>query len=566
MAVIPNYPSFPGIGISSDDGVGPSANVGELDTKHPEYQCKLPDWCQMRHTYSGQRAVKEHGTCYLPATSGMIEDGFGAPLGCSKGDKAYSAYLTRALFHGFVKEAVATGMGMLWNKPCKYEIPEEMEYLREKASSTGGGLEQLHRSVNRQQFITGRLGLLTDLTSKDLVIGQPRAYISLYYAESIVNWDAGFPGDTSMEVINLVVLNESGPRRDKGGFAWNDLREYRVLMLGDPEQNESKGTYKFGVFSDAVTGNSPAFDSDKMIEASTRGAVFDHIPFIFCNANSTESCPCDPPLLGLSDLCLAIYRLEADYRQNLFMQTQDTLFTVGFSDEKDRPLRTGAGSRIHSPVKGGDAKFIGINSEGLPELRTALENDIKRAASKAGEMMDASSRARESGDALEIRIGSKTATLNEIALNGGEAMLRALRDVARWMGLSQEKIDAIAVKPNYEFSSAQFIAMDFKALVESKLLGGPVSWAAIHAWSADRGGPGADLSFDQMMEVINAEVPFGDVLGSQVTPLEREQLDLQQEAQDQQAENDAAAAEAAKIAAKQPKPAPAAPAVKPVSK
>lgn len=557
MAVIEDYPFLLTPGVSSADGVGPSADVGALDAKHPEYVCLTPDWLQMRHTYAGQRTVKAHGACYLPPSSGMQQDG----MDCGgKGAKSYHAYLTRALFHGFVKEAIATGMGMLWNKPSKYEIPTEMDYLLQKASCTGGGLEQLHRSVNRQQFITGRLGLLTDLSTDERVLGTPRAYISLYTAESIINWDAGFPGDSTMEIVNLVVLNESGPRRVVGGFNWEMLQQYRVLTLGDPEKNESKGVYKFGQFTNNGSG-SAMFDASKLRVGDARGKLFDHIPFVFVNANSTESTPCEPPLLGLSDLCLAIYRLEADYRQALFLQTQDTLFTKGFNDDKDRAIRTGAGSRIHSPQKDGDAKFIGVNSEGLPELRTALENDIKRASSKAGEMMDASSRARESGDALEIRIGSKTATLNEIALNGGEGMLHALRDVARWMGLAQSKIDAIKVKPNYEFSSAQFNAMDFKALVEAKLLGGPISFESIHKWSSDRGGPGSDLSFEQMMEAINSESMLSDVLSPQVTPLEREQLDLQQEAQDNQAENEAAAAEAAKIAARQ-KPVAAKPAAK----
>jgi hypothetical protein len=241
--------------------------------------------------------------------------------------------------------------------------------------------------------------------------------------------------------------------------------------------------------------------------------------------------------LGLSDLCLAIYRLEADYRQALFMQTQDTLFTKGFPEDKEKPLRVGAGGRIHSPVgQNADAKYIGVTSQGLPELRTARDNDLKMAASKAGELMDASSRARESGTALEMRIGSKTATMNEIAISAGEGLQRALRDCAMWMGISD--LDSIVVKPNFEFSSREFASMEFKNLVETKMLGGPISWSAIHKWSAERGGPGKDLSFKELMAEIEREAILEETLAPKITPAEQTEFDLQEEAQAAKAEAD----------------------------
>lgn len=548
-------PDIYSTGSSSASTVGASANAGELSAQHPCYINKAPDWTVMRDVYAGQRAVKEKGFCYLPPTSGMCEDGVYEDSVHSKGGKAYRAYLTRALFHNFVTEAIDTAMGMLWNKPPKFELPEALEFLKEKASISGGGLEQLLRSINRQQLITGRLGLLSDLPAKTGT-GQPHPYIAMYCAEKIVNWDAGFRGENPVETTNMVVLDESGPRR-LSTFQWENVKQYRVLFLGDPDKNETVGTYRFGVFSSGADNIAPSFRKEDLIEASYRGKPFDHIPWTFVNAKSTEAEPCDPPLLGLADLCLALYRLEADYRQALFMQTQDTLFTKGFPDSEEKPLRTGAGARIHSPLKDGDAKYVGVNSAGLPEMREAITNDIKRAASKAGEMMDSSSRARESGDALEMRIGSKTATLNEIAISGAEGLQRAIRDVAQWMGLSDSEIEKILVKPNFEFASAAFNALDFKAIIESKLLGGPMSWESIHEWSSKRGGPGALISFDDVMAQIEAEVPFADLLGPQITPTDQAGLDLQETAQDDQRAANEEKAKADLIAAKKPNPKPA---------
>lgn len=522
----PYFPSS--IGISSADRVGVSGTQSELANQHPEYTCRIHDWQQMRDTWSGQRAVKARGQCYLPATSGMVED-----WSSGKGEQAYAAYLLRALFHSFVSDAVDTMVGMLWNKPPTYEIPKELEYLLPKASTAGEGLMELHRSMNRQQLITGRMGLLVDLPA-NTGTASPQPYIAPYYAESIINWDAGFRGETQVETTNLVVLDESGPKRTNL-FGWENRVQYRVLMLGDPEGNEAQGVYRYGVFGQDGQTVVP-FDYSQMIAASSRGLPFDRIPWTFVNANSTHSSPCDAPLLGLSDLCLAIYRLEADYRQALFMQTQDTLFTKGFTDNMETPLRTGAGGRIHAQTKDGDAKYIGVASQGLPELRTARENDLKMAASKAGELMDASSRARESGTALEMRIGTKTSVMSEIAISAGEGLQKALRDVAQWKGMKPSQIESIIVKPNFEFASREFASLDFKNLVESKLLGAPFSWESLHQWSAKRGGVGSDLTFSQMMTQIEKEGLFDDVLAPKITPVEQANLDLQQQSVDAQAE------------------------------
>jgi hypothetical protein len=145
---------------TSADKVGVSGTAGELSNVHPEYACRQYDWQQMRDTWSGQRAVKSKTTCYLPATSGMVEDGM---MSGRKGALAYNAYLTRALFHSFISDAVDTMLGMLWNKPPVYELPPQLEYLLQKASTGGEGLKQLHRSINRQQLIPGRVGILVDL-------------------------------------------------------------------------------------------------------------------------------------------------------------------------------------------------------------------------------------------------------------------------------------------------------------------------------------------------------------------------------------------------------------------
>ncbi|MBD4208505.1 hypothetical protein GUH47_21445, partial [Xanthomonas citri pv. citri] len=54
-------------------------------------------------------------------------------------------------------------------------------------------------------------------------------------------------------------------------------------------------------------------DSD-YIEPTIRGKTLNRIPFVFINSKDIVARPDDPPLLGLVNLALAIYRGDADYR------------------------------------------------------------------------------------------------------------------------------------------------------------------------------------------------------------------------------------------------------------
>ena len=69
-----------------------------VNSKHPEYATRLPDWDLMSNAHQGERKIKEKGTEYLPATSGMIADGQGLGKAEAPGQKAYDAYNKRARF------------------------------------------------------------------------------------------------------------------------------------------------------------------------------------------------------------------------------------------------------------------------------------------------------------------------------------------------------------------------------------------------------------------------------------------------------------------------------------
>ena len=162
---------------------------------------------------------------------------------------------------------------------------------------------------------------MADLPEQTGALSSELPYLALYLARDLINWDAGQRERLSSEDLNLVVLDETGPVRE--GFEWTAERRHRVLVLvlGEAAINEPSGQarYRTGVFA----GKAAAFSADGLIEPSWRGHRLDFIPFSFINASDIAADPDDPPLMGLARLALTIYRLEADYRQALFLQGQD---------------------------------------------------------------------------------------------------------------------------------------------------------------------------------------------------------------------------------------------------
>lgn len=444
-----------------------------LKSIHPQYSQFLDEWVAMRDFHGGETVVKEKGLTYLPATAGMEIDGMGPG---QLGYKIYQAYKARAVFPDYVKEGVEALMGLIHQHDAKIELPPRMEYLHARATVNGESLLMLLRKINEEQLITGRLGLMVDLpTNPDPT--NPEPFISIYSAEAITNWDDGST-EEGLDELKLVVLNESAFKRD--GFEWKFQERYRVLELKD-------GIYSQGIFE------SEDYSPDTMFVPLLRGQSLDKVPFTFVNSKDLIASPDFPPLMGLGLCCLTIYRGEADYRQNLHMQGQDTLVTVGGirnpgavagqDGAPDDAIRVGAGSRLDVEM-GGDAKFIGVSSTGLAEQRNAIENDRKRAEFKAGQLIGNQSLKNEAGNAMIARLASQTANLNQIAMSSGEGLEKALKHIAKWLGEDPEKVKVI---PNTEFTNAASNAQELVYLMSARSMGAPLSMRSIHASLKDKG-------------------------------------------------------------------------------
>jgi hypothetical protein len=433
------------------------------------------------------------------------------------GYKIYEGYKTRAVFPDYTKEAVEALVGMLNHKPAVIELPTQLEPLRDHCTLTGESLLDVLRNIHAEQFITGRVGLLADMPEFPDP-ANPMPHLATYIAESIINWDDAIDKEGDV-TLNLVVLNESGHTRD-ADFTWREFKKFRVLQLGTLADNEAKAVYKMGVFDNK--GGDLSYSEDLMRPPMLRGATLEEIPFVFINTRDLHATPDLAPLMGLGRQVLTIYRGEADYRQNLFMQGQDTLVVTG--DLKKSPetgeeeaLRVGAGSMINIEM-GGSAEYVGVSGQGLAEQGKALEADRKRAEVRAGQLIPAKNQ-QESGDALKTRVTAQTASLKQIALTSAKGLETELKIIARWMGADPEKVK---VQANLEFGDFAIEAGDIVDLMSARTAGAPLSKQSIHNLMVKRGY--TTMTYEEEMDLIgeeDAQMPRVAQGGNVLTPEEQ---------------------------------------------
>lgn len=485
---------------------------------HPSYDQFSIVWKKMLDCFKGADHIKDQGQTYLPAHPSMLLDGMNpGEIGLDR----YNAYKVRAKYPDYVFDAVVNYTGILHRKPAVFTLPKGLEYLLERASSKGEGLQALLSRINQLQLRDGRLGLLLELPA-----GQTRGtkpYIAVYEALAIKNWDTG-EDELGYESLNFVSLDESRNVMDKVNMSWSwEVRERR-LILGEVGKDEPNGSanYKQILLRDDQITTTVAGDSNEWITPMYENKPLTRVPFVFCNASDLVAEPDRPPLLTLANETLAIYQGEGDYRQSLFMQGQDTLVVKGGVTTTDAnpnaPVRVGAGARLDVSPEG-DAKYIGVNSQGIPEQRKALEADHSNAASRSGQLTRTDRASQESGDALRTRVAAKTASLVGIARTGAAALTEILKICAEWMGEDPSMVD---ITPNVDFSKSSMLGQDFVQIMTSKGLGAPISMQSIHDWLSDNGM--TTIPFESELKLIEKEKQQYPFLFPQAVKADQNQL------------------------------------------
>lgn len=450
-----------------------------VDTKHPDYSAAYDDWKMMRDAIAGARTVKEGGEIYLPKPGGFV--------GNTNEAKMYDAYKLRAQFPKITGPTVRGMNGVIHRTEVQIEMPDSMEDLWEKATPDGLTLDALYRRITDELLQTGRYSLLVDApTEADALRPGALPLIAGYRAEALINWAPPSKQD-------FYVFDETEKVRD--GFEWKDEESYRVLELVD-------GVYKVTRWVKGLAGTEPDPKVNALEPRKKGGGKFERIPVVVIGPNGLGPAIDEVPLLGVAEAAFAAYRLDADYRWQLFMSGQETLFCYGIEPDQ-RPALVGAGV-IHSfSDANAKAEYVGPSGAGIAAHRLAIQDERMNAIEAGARLFAMENKGVEAEGAKRIRYTAQTATLTSIALNAAQGLERALKSVAEFMGQDATKV---VVKPNLDFVDTKLSPAEVKDLVASWQLGG-FSYQTLYE-NLKRGGvANEERTAEEEQALIEDEMP-----------------------------------------------------------
>jgi hypothetical protein len=453
----------------------------------------------------GEKQIKLKGDKYLPKTSAQVNDD---PQG-----KAYEAYKTRAIYYNYPLDVLSAALGMLSREPSDFEkMPSNIKPLEDSATPDNEPFQEVLSDIHEGQIAYGGMGLLVDIpaASAGAVEGNVIPYLVEYPRNTIVNWSEE-KGADGRKHLRMVTLNESSFEIQKGGsHLW--VEKYRMCAL------DENGQYWTGVLNasqinavDSKTFNPPALDGVEDPYPSYGSNKLDYIPFVPINVTDLRIRPQVSPILDICDLSVALYRATADHKQALFMQGQATGWGTGIT-EADREKIGVLGATAFLTASNPQAKFgyLEVDGEGLTEMREDSDDLKETIASKGVALLDTTG--TESGKALSIRSGSKTAFLKTIAITAAQGMRMALTMASSWMtGQDPREIteDDLKVVPNLDFTEddTSNVAKEILDLMAGKNMGAPVSLKTIHAYAARK--ELTTMNFEDEMAELNGDTTVG---------------------------------------------------------
>lgn len=366
---------------------------------------------------------------YLPVPGGFLSNW------ANGGQQMWAAYLRRAQFPEIIAPAVNSMTGIIHKNEWQVELPAGMEYLADAASYDGAPLETFAERLTRELLLVGRAAIGVDVSVEG---GDP--YLVCHKAETLINWDE-----------NFFVFNESGMERN--GYDWTEVVRYRVHELDGGRYVQRLLDSQGELLGEVVPQG--------------RGGPLNYVPIVVAGARDITQNIEEPPLIGAADGAVAVYRLDADYRHQLYMSGQETLVV----DNTDAPSAVGPAVALEinsTSDNPASVYYVSPTCKGIEAHEKAIERGWETAARAGAKLFDSGS-AQESGEARRMRQNAESATLQTVANTAAAALEMSLKNVARMVGADPE---AVAVTPPRNLLDAPMSSQDVVNMVKAWREGG----------------------------------------------------------------------------------------------
>ena len=304
--------------------------VGSVSTQHPHYKRFIGEYRTITDCAAGQDVVKRAGVRYLPRPENWTM-------------KRYNAYKTRAHFLNATYRTQMGMVGIAFNKPATYTLPESLAYLSTDIDGNGLDMDQMIRMLVLQNVTFGRGGILTDFDAPEdnggvtTLANSGRVTFRMFDYEQIINWRSSGGKDT------LIVLRYLDDVEHDGFEHYQVLRYLELRMIN--------GLAYSRLWTDSLqgAGGLPAAIMATETEQDTkapplrpiiaRGKQLDRLPFSWFGSETNDSRVDPAPLADIANTNIALYQADADNSDSSFIAGQPTLFIYGVGPQfsKDNP-------------------------------------------------------------------------------------------------------------------------------------------------------------------------------------------------------------------------------------
>lgn len=413
-----------------------------VQDKHPSFELYEKDWLLIKDSCVSANHIKSKTTEYLYKTDGqnMAETEGGMPKG-----SIYNAYIQKAQFPMWVKDAIRSMVGMSSKLEPTIELPQQMKGIELNATNDGFNLGQLYLRIIKEILKYGRCFLLADIDDN----GQP--FITTYSALNAINWKCC--NVEGREDLNLVVLEEQRFKNDDI-FSHAQKTVHRVLRLVD-------GQYKVFIYDDAKV--------EEITPTTTKGAL-KYIPCVFAGSTHNTNEVDEIPLLTMAEAGLKYYQLSADYFQSLFHTAHPQPWITGLDKSNI------GGNLITSPMVAwtlpdtAKCGYMEISGVGIDATKLEMDAQKSSALESGAKVLD--TEGVESGEARKARQNDQQATLHSIVVNAAKALEQTLKYCAEWIGSNPNEVkfevdpdfftqgvDQVMAKQLYEAALSNKISM-----------------------------------------------------------------------------------------------------------
>lgn len=433
-----------------------------VETAHPAYIDRLPDWELVRTVIAGQRAMRDAGEKFVRRFMGMEPD-------------EYTSYVSAASFFGATERTLEGLTGLAFYSDPTIELPDGLDAFEKDATQDGVPLRQFIESTFEEVMQTARPGVLVDMPPRDPNVRnrrdeealQLRPYLTRYTAEQIINWrTARVHGAIALVEVRLketeqeifeefkvrvrerIRVLELVPVRPEGGgpIEWQYRQRLFVAkwMLEDGSEFTPEGAKptrtrgKSGAIpnptADGVGGAEPFTFLETITPTLPGEKPLPYIPFWIINPTDQSADVKKPPLLSIAELNATHFNVTAMLDNGLFWASTGQPYATGVDPDDKRDMVLGSSRLWKFKDPATQVGILSLGTEGSAAVEKRLDRIEQQMAVLGARMMAPEKKAAEAAETARIHRSGEISVVAGVCASLSAAFTDICSTVRDWAG------------------------------------------------------------------------------------------------------------------------------------